>query len=409
MTLEEYVIKQIGLPESNRLKYEVLLPSNIEIGRLICAFSNTDGGLLVLGVLNKNSKISVKGLSDDFQVDIVVKNALLKISPTVKIERGFINYEGKKLYIIKVEKSNEIVTFNDVQYEISYKAIKKVTSQKVKNYNIKSTEKVMPYANKLDIILKFLLDNPKRINVNRHTIKEIFGDEISLSEAEQLIEKLKETDYVKSYSDRYIGVSIDTAMFLENGGFSGKGLNSLQSSIKNIFISYSWKQKETASKLYNFLKAKGCNPAMDDHNLTYKDRLSTFMESIRASDYAILIISDDYLKSVNCMTEVLHILNERESYSRILPIRHENVKIFNSTERMKYIQFWKTQVEESTAVIENLDRISTIEESKKLKIISRIYQDIGDFLITIADMITFTIEKEEEFLYSNLLDYMEQE
>ena len=198
-------------------------------------------------------------------------------------------------------------------------------------------------------------------------------------------------------------------MFLENGGFSGKGLNSLQSSIKNIFVSYSWKQKETASKLYNFLKAKGCNPAMDDHNLTYKDRLSTFMESIRASDYAILIISDDYLKSVNCMTEVLHILNERESYSRILPIRHENVKIFNSTERMKYIQFWKTQVEESTAVIENLDRISTIEESKKLKIISRIYQDIGDFLITIADMITFTIEMEEEFLYSNLLDYMEQE
>ena len=60
-------------------------------------------------------------------------------------------------------------------------------------------------------------------------------------------------------------------------------------------------------------------------------------------------------------------------------------------------------------MIESLDRISTIEESKKLKIISRIYQDIGDFLITIADMITFTIEMEEEFLYSNLLDYMEQE
>ena len=76
---------------------------------------------------------------------------------------------------------------------------------------------------------------------------------------------------------------------------------------------------------------------------------------------------------------------------------------------MKYIQFWKTQFEESTALIENVDRISAIEEIKKLKVTSRIYQEIGDFLITIADMITFTIEKEEEVLYSNLLNYMELE
>ncbi|MDQ0593484.1 hypothetical protein B0A69_03170 [Chryseobacterium shigense] len=408
MTLQEYAVKQIGLPESNRLKYEVLLPSNIEIGKLICAYANTAGGLLVLGVLNKNKTISIKGLSDDFRVDMVVNNSLMKISPPVKIERGFINYEGKKLYIIKVEKANEIVTYNEVQYEITYKTIKKVTFQKVNN-NTNITEKIMPYADKLDAILKFLLDNPKRINVNKYTIREVFANEISLSEAEQLIEKLKETKYVKSYNDRYIGMSIDTAVFLEDGGFSGKSPNSLQSSIKSIFLSYSWKQKEAASKLYNFLKANGYNPSMDDHNLAYKDKLSTFMESIRTSDYAILIISDDYLKSANCMTEVLHILNERESYSRILPIRHENVKIFSSSDRMKYIHFWKTQFEESTAVIENLDRISTIEESKKLKITSRIYHDIGDFLITIADMITFTIEKEEEVLFSNLLDYMERE
>ncbi|MGN7863537.1 TIR domain-containing protein [Chryseobacterium sp. 22458] len=409
MTLEEYAIKQIGLPESNRLKYEVLLPSSIEIGKLICAYANTDGGLLVLGVLNKNNIISIKGLSDDFQVEIVVKNSMVKIFPALKIERGFITYEGKKLYVLKVEKASEIVTFNDIQYEISYKAIKKVASQKVSNYNIKSTEEIMPYADKLDTILKFLLDNPKRINVNKYTIREVLDNEISLSEAEQLIEKLKESKYVKSYNNKYIGISIDTAMFLENGGFSGKGLNSLQSSPKNIFVSYSWKQKETASKLYNFLKVKGYNPSMDDHNLAYKDKISTFMESIRACDYAVLIISDDYLKSLNCMTEVLHILNERESYSKILPIRHENVKIFNGNDRIKYIHFWKTQVEESTALIENLDRISTIEESKKLKIASRIYQDIGDFLNTIADMITFTIEKEEEVSYHNLLDYMEKE
>lgn len=409
MTLQEYAIKQIGLPENNRLKYEVLLPSNIEIGKLLCAYANTDGGLLVLGVLNKNNIVSIKGLSDDFRVEAVVKNSLLKISPVVKIERGFMTYEGKKLYVIKIEKANEIVTFNNVPYEISYKAIKRVASQKVNNYNTNNTEKVMPYADKLDIILKFLLDNPKRINVNKYTIRELFANEISLSEAEQLIEKLKETKYVKSYTDRYIGMSIDTAMFLENGGFSGKSLNSLQSSIKSVFVSYSWKQKEAASKLYDFLKLKGYNPSMDDHNLAYKDKISTFMESIRASNYAILIISDDYLKSANCMTEVLHILNERESYSRILPIRHENVKIFNSAERMKYIQFWKTQFEESTALIENVDRISAIEEIKKLKVTSRIYQEIGDFLITIADMITFTIEKEEEVLYSNLLNYMELE
>ncbi len=43
------------------------------------------------------------------------------------------------------------------------------------------------------------------------------------------------------------------------------------------------------------------------------------MKSIRNQDYVILIISDYYLKSKNCMFEVTEIMKEQEYKDRIFP------------------------------------------------------------------------------------------
>ncbi|MCF0055344.1 TIR domain-containing protein [Dyadobacter sp. CY356] len=408
MPFEDDIKKQIGLPESSRLKYEPLLPSSSEIGRIICAFSNTDGGILLLGVLSKNNKISVTGLSADFQVNVVLYNAISKLSPPPLFEQGVILHQGKQLFAIKVLKSNQVISYNKRQYGIKSKRIYELNPVKEIDQNTCK----LPIANEvhLDEILKYLIDNPGLINVNKHTVREIIlNNQVSVSEAEQLITELRNSDYVKSYGARYIGISIDTKQFINNGGFSNLVIKRSPHSIrKNIFISYNWNHKVTANRLYEFLDTNGYSPSMDDHNLGYKDRISTFMESIRASDFAILIISDEYLKSENCMTEVLHVLNDRDSSKKILPIRHKDVKIFKPADRIRYVEFWRSQIEEREGMLTGIDPTSAIEEFKKLKIAKRIHQDIGDFLSDISDMITNTIEEQEKNSYLNIITYIQR-
>lgn len=410
MTLEEYTKKQIGLPESNKLKYKVLSPSNTEIGKLICAFANTDGGVLILGVLNKYNKINVKGLSDDFRVESVLKTAILKIAPPPTIESGFIKYEGKKLFVIKVEKATQIVTYNETQYKISLGKIVKVDPpDMVKTTNDDKTKFKMTNEAKLDKVLQYLTENPKLINVNNHTVvKTIFNNDISLAEANNLIEELKVNGYVDSYAQKYIGFSYRTEDFLKNGGFSGtkKENNSNMKSSKKVFISYNWNLKPTAQKLYDFFEVHGYSPSMDDHVLRYKDKLSTFMESIRTSDFSILLISDDYLKSENCMTEILHLLKDIDFHKKVLPIRDSNLKIFNTSDRLNYIRYWNIQVKEREEMLKDLDQTNAIEELKKLRIAKHIQQNIADFLVEISDMLTFTIEEQEKKSYKDIVEYI---
>ncbi len=407
MVFEEQVKKQIGFPESNRLKYEALLPSNSEIARILCAFANTEGGIIVFGILSKYNKITVKGLSDDFRVEAVVNNALSKLNLLPKIEMGFIIYEEKKLFAIQVDKCNQLVTFNHEQYVM---VSKKITKAPAANIFTNKIEVPVAMSNdiKLDKILIYLIEHPERININKHTVEKIIlNDGTSLSESKQLVEKLKLTNYVRSYGQNYIGVSIDAKDFIANGGFSGIERNtSAQSDPKKIFLSYNWNLKEAAQKLYDFLKLKGFAVFMDDHNLIYKDKISTFMESIRSSDFSILLISDEYLKSENCMTEVLHLLKDRDFQKKLLPVRDKNLKIFSAVERIKYIEYWRVQVQEREELLANLDLTSAIEELKKLKTAKYIHQNIGDFLAEIADMLTYKIEDEEEVSYNNILSYI---
>jgi hypothetical protein len=406
MSFEEEIKNQIGLPESDRLKYEPLLPSSSELGRIICAFANVYGGLLIMGVISKNNKISVKGLSSDFQVNVILTNALSKLSPSPSIQSGFVQYQEKQLFVIKVKKSNQLTSYNQTAYEIKSKKISRVNHTIIADFKTSTT---MPTDVFLDEILKYLVDNPGLINVNKHTVREtILNNNVSISDAEQMITKLRTSMYVKSYGDRFIGVSVDTKPFLSNGGFSKLIANEfVRPHKKIIFISYNWNNKVTATKLYQFLRANGYSPSIDDHNLAYKDSISTFMESIRASDFAVLIISDEYLKSENCMIEVLHVLKDRNSHDKILPIRHEDVKIFKSSDRIKYVEFWRSRVKELEGMLSNIDPTTAIEEFKRLKQTKRIHEEIGDFLTNISDMITNTIEEQEKTSYKNIINFIE--
>lgn len=404
MIFEELVKRQIGFPESSRLRYEPLLPSSSELGRLMSAFANTDGGIVILGVLNKHKKITVTGLSDDFRVEAILDKALAKLDPIPLIEKCIVLYEEKKLFAIKVEKAAGAVLYNHDKFKMDSKKIIRVSQENIASETSKVVQNISTEF-KLDKILNYLIDYPDRININKHTVQKIILDDgTTLLQAQQLIDKLKETEYVKVYGKIYIGLSVQTEGFLANGGFSGlKRIESRTEQEKKIFISYNWNLKETAEKLYVFLKSKRYSVTMDDHTLKFKSKLSTFMESIRESDYSILLLSEKYLKSENCMTEVLHLLKDRDFDRKVLPIRQETLKIFSAEERLKYIEYWRDQVYQREQLLKSVNPLDAIEELKKLRNARFIHQSIGDFLVEIADMIIYTIEEQEKVSYDHII------
>ncbi|MCG6189861.1 AlbA family DNA-binding domain-containing protein [Maribellus maritimus] len=109
MELQKQVSSIILQPESEVLEYKAVLPPSKSIAQIICSFANTNGGLLILGV-SEIGGLKVSGLSEDFRATSITHKAIDLLSPKPVVDYGYVEYNDKKLFAIKVEKSNVVVS-----------------------------------------------------------------------------------------------------------------------------------------------------------------------------------------------------------------------------------------------------------------------------------------------------------
>jgi len=109
----EDVKRIVGQPESKTLEYKAVLPPSRNVAQILCSFANTEGGFLILGVTD-DSKIN--GLSEDFHANTITHKALDLLTPKPNIEYQYISIEDKKLYAIKVDKSDSIISVEGKVY-----------------------------------------------------------------------------------------------------------------------------------------------------------------------------------------------------------------------------------------------------------------------------------------------------
>ena len=112
MELQEQVSSIILQPESETLEYQAVLPPSKSIAQIICSFANTNGGLLILGV-SEIGGLKVSGLSEDFRATSITHKAIDLLSPKPIIDYGYVQHDGKKLFVIKVEKSTATITLGN--------------------------------------------------------------------------------------------------------------------------------------------------------------------------------------------------------------------------------------------------------------------------------------------------------
>ncbi len=81
------------------------LPTPELVARLISAFANTDGGIMLLGISESGQ---INGISPDLFIRLH-NNALSKVTGVVKADKSIINIDEKSIGVIQVEKSAAIV------------------------------------------------------------------------------------------------------------------------------------------------------------------------------------------------------------------------------------------------------------------------------------------------------------
>ncbi len=175
---------------------------------------------------------------------------------------------------------------------------------------------------------------------------------------------------------------------------------------KSIFISYAWggESEQVADKLDEALQRKSVLIVRDKRDLKFKGNIKQFMEEIGKGKCVIAIISDKYLKSENCMFEMLQIAGTGNFYNRIFPIVLADAKIFKPIERIKYIQYWEEKIRELDEDMKGVSAANLQGFREDIDLYTEIRNTISDLINIMKNMNVLTPEIHEKSEYLDIID-----
>jgi hypothetical protein len=167
-----------------------------------------------------------------------------------------------------------------------------------------------------------------------------------------------------------------------------------------VYFSYAWdgsnetgeSREKIVQELYESLKADGYNVRRDKEDVGYKDSIEDFMKEIGRGSFIVVTISDKYLKSANCMFELLQIYRKSNSdftefKDKIYPIVLGDAKIYDPMDVLDYAIYWQEKKEKledkikvvglamASGIIPDFDKFNEI--ANNIALISRMISSIN--------------------------------
>ena len=193
----------------------------------------------------------------------------------------------------------------------------------------------------------------------------------------------------------------------------------------NIFLSYCQKDSVFAdlidSELGEIIKSKA-KITRDIRDVAYHESFGKFMRTIQDHDFVILLVSDHYLKSRNCMYEVLEAIKDSRFDRKILFIilRDEDknlveshceesisANVYSINEQAQYILYWRKEEDKIQYQIDEIgDPVLAINQIKEKKIIQKIQLDLPEFLEFLRDSNGLTLETHISQGFSSMVSFM---
>jgi hypothetical protein len=186
--------------------------------------------------------------------------------------------------------------------------------------------------------------------------------------------------------------------------------NQMQNYEQTIFISYAWggEREEIVNKIDESLQKRGLKITRDKRDLGYKGSIKEFMERIGQGNCVIVVVSDKYLRSHNCMFELVEIAENKQFQDRIFPVVLADADIYNPVKQLQYIKYWEQQIAELKDSIKGVDPTNLQGIYESLNLYDRIRDNISKLIAILSDMNTLTPDMHRDTDFSALYDAIEK-
>jgi len=181
-------------------------------------------------------------------------------------------------------------------------------------------------------------------------------------------------------------------------------------SAQELFISYAWggESEKIVNELDGAFQAKGITIVRDKRDLGFKGRIREFMEGLGRGKGVIVVISQKYLESENCMFELVEIAKNGEFYDRIFPIVLEDANIYKPTDRIKYVKYWEEQIRQLEEAMRTVGQANLQGIREDIDSYTQIRGTIADLVNTLKDMNALTLEMHRKSGFAELIEAVER-
>ena len=177
-----------------------------------------------------------------------------------------------------------------------------------------------------------------------------------------------------------------------------------------VFLSYAWggEREEVVNQVDQALQKRGLRIIRDKRELGYKGSINAFMDRIGLGDCVILVISDKYLRSPNCMYELVEIAGNKDFQDRVFPIVLQDADIYNPVRRIQYIKHWEEKRAELAEAIKTLDPANLQGIREEMDLYDRIRDKVSGLTSILKDMNTLTPDMHSESGFEELYTAIEK-
>jgi hypothetical protein len=157
---------------------------------------------------------------------------------------------------------------------------------------------------------------------------------------------------------------------------------------KAVFVSYAWndESEEMVDQIEQSLQARGIRIVRDKRDLGYKGLIGKFMERLGRGTCVIVVISDNYLRSPNCMFELVEIADAKQFHDRIFPVILKDADIYDPIKRIEYVRYWEVKRNELAAAMRTLDPANLHGIREEMDLYDRIRDRISGIASTLKDI-----------------------
>lgn len=174
---------------------------------------------------------------------------------------------------------------------------------------------------------------------------------------------------------------------------------------RQVYISYAWggESERIVNELDTDLQARGIVVVRDKRDLGYKGSILGFMQEIGRGRAVIVVISDKYLKSPNCMVELVEIARNQNVRDRIFPVVLADADIYDPVNRVRYIKHWEDKLKQLDEAMRSVSAANLQGMREEIDSYDAIRDHVSGLTFLLKDMNTLTPEMHENSNFSTLI------